>query len=351
VRVVREAYRGFLVEGRQPVCFLRLFLDPATVDVNVHPAKAEVRFRDQRRLFGFLVAQLREGIKQTDMATPGESLLLTQRRREERESPGQALLPNPGSHAPSSPSRGSWSSSSPPSTRRNEDFEVVEVEGRPFELPRPESVAEPLTRDDAALREEWAPVDDLAGPFLQIDRTYLVRALPDGFEIIDQHALHERLTFELLRRDVRAGKVEMQRMLVPHLVEVARSDAELLSGHLESLAEIGIELALMGEDTVAVHGLPVRLRHPDPEGVVRDLIEILARTGKPPQAEDVIEEVLHSNACRSSVMAGDALSEEDIRTLLRRAREVGETDQTCPHARPTRVRFTLADLEKAFHRR
>ena len=119
---------------------------------------------------------------------------------------------------------------------------------------------------------------------------------------------------------------------------------------MESLGRIGIELAVFGEGTMAVHGLPARLRHPDPEGVVRDLIEILGRTGKPPEAEDVIEEVLHSAACRSSIMAGDELTESDIKSLLERAREL-ETDQTCPHSRPTRVKFTLPDLERAFHRR
>ncbi len=99
-----------------------------------------------------------------------------------------------------------------------------------------------------------------------------------------------------------------------------------------------------------MHGLPSRLKHPDAEGVIRDLIEILCRDGKLPQAEDVIEEVLHSAACRSSIMAGDQLDDSAITSLLQRCAEL-ESDQTCPHSRPTRVRFSLADLEKAFHRR
>ena len=102
--------------------------------------------------------------------------------------------------------------------------------------------------------------------------------------------------------------------------------------------------------TIAVHGVPARLKSPDIEGLVRDVAEILARTGKAPAPEEIIEEVLHRAACRSSVMAGDTLSEDEIRTLLERGRQL-ESDQTCPHARPTRVKFTLADLEKAFHRR
>ena len=346
IRALKEGYRGFLEEGRQPVAFLNLAMDPAGVDVNVSPTKSEVRFREERRLFGFIVNTLRESVARTDIATPGDTLLESARRRgawDPAEMPGQAALPDPGALAQGSAAgfpgaareaRGDWTAN------------VREVEGREFELPRPAALQAGIEAERAA----WRPRDDFAGPYLQVAKTYLVRALPDGFEIVDQHALHERLTYEGLLADVRAGVVEVQRLLVPELVEVSRADAELLEGHTEALARLGIELALMGATTIAVSGLPARLRHPDPEGLVRDVAEVLARTGKPPEAEDVLEEVLHSAACRSSIMAGDELTQDAIRALLERASEL-ETDQTCPHARPTRVRFSLADLEKAFHRR
>jgi len=336
-RVLREAYRGFLGEGRQPVVFLRLSLDPAAVDVNVHPAKSEVRLRDHRRLFGFLVNALREAVSRTDMATPGERLIELAARREGATGAAPAL-PDPGPLAPA---------------RAREGFEVREVPGRPFEIPRPERFPDPsgATAEQAGGEEApWGARDDLRGPFLQIARTYLVRSLPDGFEVVDQHALHERLTFELLSRDLARSAIEVQRLLTPELVEASRAEVELVGGHVEALKRTGIELAVFGPTTLAVHGLPARLRHPDVEGLVRDLIDLLARGGRAPGAEEVLEEVLHRAACRSSVMAGDALSEEEIRALLERGREL-ESDQTCPHGRPTRVRFTLADLERAFHRR
>lgn len=335
-RCLRDSYRGFLIEGRQPVAFLSLSMDPAKVDVNVHPAKAEVRFRDQRRMFGFLVSVLRDAVRSTDMATPGERMLEIADRREAAagEDVRQYVLPDPGAR---------------PSGVR--DPGPVFVPGRE-PLPAADPSAVPGTRapgaEDSLAPEQ--PSDELRGPFLQIAKTYLLRAIPDGFEIVDQHALHERLTLEELKVDVQAGRVEVQRALVPELVEVGPAQAELLEGHFEALARIGVQLARFGERTISVNGLPVRLRHPDAEGLVHDLVEILERTGKAPDAADVIEEVLHRAACRSSVMAGDALSETEIRSLLTRARAL-ESDQTCPHARPTRVRFTLADLEKAFHRR
>ena len=119
-------------------------------------------------------------------------------------------------------------------------FEVREVPGRAFEAPYAApsgTVSGPAAGEGAA--DAWAPVDDVRGPFLQVDRTYLVRVVPDGFEVIDQHALHERTTFELLRREVRAGNVETQRMLVPEVVECSRAEVELISSHLEELRRAG----------------------------------------------------------------------------------------------------------------
>ena len=344
MRVLKEAFRGFVEPGRQPVAFLHLSMDPALVDVNVHPAKAEVRFREDRRLFGFLVNALRPAVAQTDMATPGEGLL---RRALSREGlplhPGQGALPDPGGLRDPS--------ALPARPYPREPFVVREVPGEPYRPPaRPgiEELPDYAPAPPPVLTA--AGVDTLPGPFLQIDRTYLVRALPDGFEVVDQHALHERITYEGLLREMQGGQVEVQRLLVPEVVEVSRAELALLIEHREALAKVGIELDAFGETEVAVHGLPSRLRHPDPMGLVRDVAQLLATTGKSPEAADVIEEVLHRAACRSSVMAGDELSEDEIRALLRRGREL-ESDQTCPHSRPTRVRFTLGDLERAFHRR
>ena len=341
-RVLKEGYRGYLVEGRQPVAFLSVAMDPGLVDVNVHPTKSEVRFREQRRLFGFLVNHLREAVARTDIATTGESLLERAHRRgawsPRQDAPGQIQLPDPGALKPA--------------PRGDDTPEVREVAPRSFAVPQwdrrsGDSPAPGATVDPS---QGWEEQDEFKGPFLQIDRTYIVRALPDGFEIIDQHAFHERVTYEGLRAQFRRGRVEVQRRLVPELVEVSRSEVELLQPHLEDLTKTGVELAVFGPATIAVQGLPALLRNPNPEGVVRDVIAVIEKTGRPPSAEDVVEEILHSAACRSSIMAGDALDDSSIRALLERAARL-ENDQTCPHARPTRVRFTLADLEKAFHRR
>ncbi|MDP6762371.1 MAG: DNA mismatch repair endonuclease MutL [Planctomycetota bacterium] len=329
VRCLKDAYRGWVLDGRQPVAFLHLAMDPGAVDVNVHPAKAEVRFRDQRRLFGFLVNALREAASRTEMATPGASMLASAAGRGERGAPGQGAITDPGPLP-----RGSGAA---------EPLVVREVAGAP-----------PIV-DLPGRREEAAPTlaeggDDLAGPYLTIASTYVARAVPDGFELVDQHALHERVTYEELLADARAGAVEVQGYLVPELVELSAAEVDLLARHAGDLARIGIQLEPFGATTVAVGGVPARLRRPDPAELVRVALGVLESRREAPAAEDLLEDVLHSAACRSSAMAGDDLDPAEIRSLLERARAF-DGAPTCPHGRPTRVRFTLADLERAFGRR
>jgi DNA mismatch repair protein MutL len=322
-RVLRDAYRGFLVDGRQPVAFLSLSVDPAQVDVNVHPAKAEVRFRDERRLFGFLVHHLREALRTTDMSTPGESMLA---RVEARAGWQPALSAGSASTLQWAASESSASS--------------------PRELP----LVREVPAAAGGMRRSEAAADSAPLPLMQIAKTYIVRALEDGFEILDQHALHERITFEGLKRDLERGAIEMQRFLVPEVVELSRAQVALVEEHSAQLARLGIAVEPFGATAVAIGGLPARLRRVDPAGLVRDVLELIEERGVPPTSEKILEQVLHRAACRASVMAGDELDDAEMRALLAQGCGI-ESDQTCVHARPTRVRFTLADLEKAFHRR
>jgi DNA mismatch repair protein MutL len=319
VRALKDAYKGFLFDSRQPVAFLALAMDPARVDVNVHPAKSDVRFREERRLFGFLVNAIREAVRTCDMATPGAALVERAIVREER------ALPFTGAHAATAPLR---------SPNVHEPLRVYDLPPRAAPAP-----SAPV-RDDG---------DAVHGPFLQIAATYIVRPVGDGFEIVDQHALHERIQFESLVAEMRRGQVETQRLLVPELVELSRAEVAALAEHVETLARIGIDLQAFGATTIAVQGLPARLARPRPEAIVREVLAAIeaARALEP---ERLLEDVLHRAACRSSVMAGDVLSGEEMRALLERGRHL-LSDQTCVHGRPTRVRFVGADLERAFERR
>ncbi|MDE0895223.1 MAG: hypothetical protein OSB10_01420, partial [Planctomycetota bacterium] len=126
--------------------------------------------------------------------------------------------------------------------------------------------------------EDWAAADDLSGPYLQVDKTYLVRAVANGFEVIDQHALHERLTYELLLLDMRAGKMQTQGLLVPEMLDFSRSEVKLIGQHVDAIRTLGVDLAVFGPTTIAVHGIPARMRRPGVraiggiEGIVEDLV-------------------------------------------------------------------------------
>ncbi|MEQ1894540.1 MAG: DNA mismatch repair endonuclease MutL, partial [Planctomycetota bacterium] len=325
MRCLQEAYRGFNDEKRQPTAFLSLCVPPDSVDVNVHPQKSEVRFREERRLFPFLLNALRGAVARTDMATPGGHMLVPWPRR------GSEARPAFGgpSYVPASSSR-----------PRADEILVREGAGS---LPIDAAPA-----PAAELPLELTPRP--RGPVLQVARTYLVREGADGLEIIDQHALHERVTYERLKAALRAGTPEVQRELVPELVELARSEVHALEPHLASLEKLGIELAIFGPTTVAVHGLSVLLPRRAGPRLVRELVAALADEERLAGPAELLDHVVHSMACRRSVMAGDVLAPEEIEALLAAADRL-EHDQTCPHGRPTRVRFSLAELERAFHRR
>jgi len=343
IRCAREAFRGWVMDGRHPSGFLSLSLDPSRVDVNVHPTKSEVRFRDERRVFGFLLTRMKDAVAESDVATPGEHLLDSAQRRgawsPRADAPGQGMLPDPGVLRPVTNAGGT----PPPAVRA--------VDGPPLELePRSTEAATEHVAERPGAGSGWEARDEIAGPYMQIAKTYLLRPLADGFEIIDQHALHERSTLNEINHAVRTGALEIQRLLVPALVELSRDEVSLLSTHRDSLAKVGVQLEPFGETTVAVQGLPALLKHPDAEGLVRDVAEHLKESGKAPEVDVLCEHVLHRMACRSSIMAGDVLTDDDIQALLERAAR-WENDQTCAHGRPTRVHFSLSDLEKAFHRR
>ena len=341
IRCLSDAFHGLIDGGRHPVAFLTLAMNPAQVDVNVHPTKSEVRFRDSRRVFGFLRKALREIALSTDASTPGDHMLNALERRGEwcagEPSLAQHELPDPSRFA---------------AEREREPLVVRELPGtnQPGTPATSSGVPTPIEDLPPSEPSPWAARDERKGPFLVVDQTYILRTLPDGFEIVDQHALHERLTFEGLKADLASGQLEVQHFLMPELIEVDRAEVTLVSKHLELLAEVGIEVSVFGETTLAVQGLPARFRNPKAEEVLSGALHSLrTRDGKLDKL-DLLEDVLHSAACRSSVMAGDELDDSEIESLLERAAATGN-DQTCPHGRPTRVRFSNSDLERAFHRK
>ncbi len=311
-RAVREGYRDFLPSGRHPVAFLFLSLDPSTVDPNVHPTKIEVRFRDSRNLFSLVHRTILEGLRAAGAATPGASVGPLARRE-----------PAPPREEPT-------------------PFDFPDLGAPPIRKAPPPAAP-------ASVPPSTVPTPDPRARYLQLHDTYLVRETEEGFEILDQHALHERISLEELRAQFRRGAVESQRLLVPEVVEATRAEAAFLESIAPLLPRAGLDISPFGDTEVAIRAVPACLRRLDAKGLLADLCG-LAREGEAPEPERILEEALERMACRSSLMAGDRLEPEEIETLIRRGAALPH-DATCAHARPTRVRFTLADLEKAFRRR
>ena len=324
LRAVREGVREFVPVGHSPALVLMLGIPPDRVDVNVHPQKTEVRFRDERLVMGTIIRVLRRGLSRSPWAT--------------RRLGGIGGEPDPGA----APSRAGFPSGgfAPPS-----DHWQRRSEGRAG--PRGSAVAEGTAPPPELPLE---PVEaGGAGSFLSVARTYLLREVPGGLEILDQHALHERVNLEELRAEIRAGAVVCQPLLIPALVDVDRGELELLLGKAEAFRQLGVEIEAFGETTLALRSVPARLSRLQPDALVRDLLEI-AREHRSASPEQLQEETLHRMSCRAAVMAGDYVDAQALGDLLRRGAALPQ-DRTCAHGRPVRVFLSLEDLERAFYRR
>jgi DNA mismatch repair protein MutL len=179
--------------------------------------------------------------------------------------------------------------------------------------------------------------------------TYLVFEVAAGLAIVDQHALHERVLLEQLKERIAAGALEVQRLLVPAIVEFPATDADLVLAESEALAKLGLSVERFGGTSIAVHSIPALLAHRGPAHILGGIVERL-REGRPAGGKAVLfDALLHSMACRSAVMAGDRLDEAQIAELMRRA-DLVDTRQGCAHGRPTALHVSFRDLERHFRR-
>ncbi len=398
MHALREAYRGLTEPGRHPAAVLILDMPPADVDVNVHPTKSEVRFRDGGRIHGLVHSGVREKLLGSDLtpiaqpksdsglglpgvATSGETPRDDVRARladffkgrldlaadsSPGRPPGASDLPGNGaSSLPSFPPLGPGTSAYGAPARITSSFNAwasaskhalpdpTEAASRPVatgesgDLPDRSLPPEaPATAATAANVERLLP----AGlPALQLHNSYLVAESPDGLVIIDQHALHERIMYEDLLARVSRGPMEAQRLLIPQTIEASSSQIAMLEQIQPLLAKLGIDVSPFGPGAVAVHAFPSFLERLDPALFVRELLEKGEQELLDLHEEELLHEVLDMMACKAAVKAGDPLTPAEIEALLAR-RELIERSSNCPHGRPTTLRLSLRDLEKQFKR-
>jgi DNA mismatch repair protein MutL len=307
---VQEAYRGLLLTGRQPIAFLRFDLPAEMVDVNVHPAKMEVRFRDPSRLYRLVLSALRSKFLASDLGT-------------------RLVPPQPsGPAAPSQP---------PPWPR---EAAPVATSWLPAAVePRP---AGPAAEPPRFGGEAAAPAERA----VQMHDRYIVVETAAGIEVIDQHALHERLLYERLKSAVAAGGLEVQRLLVPETVELSPAEMELAVEHAATLGQAGMQVEGFGGTTVIVSSKPALAGAAPAATLVREVLGRLAAAGTGPLP---VDEVLHGMACKAAIKAGDPLSPAEVDALVRDRRIVPESHH-CPHGRPTSLTLTRHDLDRQFRR-
>lgn len=335
---VRSAYEGLLTKGMQPAWFLFLTLDPADVDVNVHPAKLEVRFRDPDRVQRLVRGAVRDALLRADLAP---SIGLHGENRRDVDVHGEAR--RDAGAAPYLDSVKEALSDFLVAARDAPRGDETTWRGhRSAAAAAPSAVAAAAASHREALPR---PVTR----YLQVRDTFLVFETGDGLAIVDQHALHERIRLEELHARVHEGGLEVQRFLTPPVVELPSADAEILVAEADALARLGIEIGAFGPTSVAVHALPSLLGDRDPAPLVHDLVEKLREGRAPGHREHLVESILHSMACRSAVMAGDPLTESQIAELLRRA-DLIDTSAGCAHGRPTALRISFRDLGRHFRR-
>ncbi|MGM0583473.1 MAG: DNA mismatch repair endonuclease MutL [Pseudomonadota bacterium] len=333
---LRAAYQDVLHSGRHPAAALYIDCDPHLVDVNVHPAKTEVRFRAPGVARGLVVSALRPArapARAPAAPTVGEAAL-----GEFRPEPG-AAPPRPGFAVPR-PSSAALS--------------------RAFEGQAPPPLQPGLSEAPEAFRsarvEEAGPAE-LEGEDLplgvaraQIHENYIVAQTAEGMVIVDQHAAHERLVYERLKRQLDETGVARQALLIPQIVELPGDDAERVLAAAGALAEAGLAVEPFGPGAVAVREVPAEVGQPDASALLRDVADELAEAGERGAVRARLDAVLSRMACHGSVRSGRRMSGPEMNALLREMEATPRSGQ-CNHGRPTYVTLSLAQIEKLFGRR
>lgn len=321
---LRLAYRDVVPAGRHAVAALRLTVPDEALDVNVHPAKTELRFADANGVRSLVIGAIGRALaRPVSLASAPVAL------------PTLALRPPPSlgyplSAPPSGPARG-----------------FAEAELALAAPPSARSFTPPAPLPDVA------PAADhpLGAPLGQILDTYILAAAPDGaLVLVDQHAAHERLTEERLRSEFEAGRIAAQPLLVPVVVDFSPSEAARLLAEADTLLKLGLEIEAFGPGAILVRSLPAALKNPDAAGLLRDLAEEFAESDVPLALEARLDAALAKLACHRSIRAGRRLQREEMEALLREM-EATPNAATCSHGRPTFLKLTRAELEKMFGRR
>ena len=368
-----EPFRGIIEPGRHPTAVLMIEMSPAGVDVNVHPQKAEVRFRDSGVVHSVVYHAVKRALADADLTASFQSLRPPAWRGDPR-----AIMPSIAS-APRDPSLADTAATqvdsasfvdyfkrfTRPATREPLSFDAIRraVEAAPVELPptadKPPQAHDPAPPDAGRVPAVEPAVEPPTPSFmpipaarlLQVHNSFVVTQDEQGVLIVDQHALHERVMFESLLARVTQSDLESQRLLTPVVVEAAPAQIARLDELATLLTRIGVEASPLGPRQVAVHAFPTFLfdRRVEPAEFLTDLFDKASASDFVPGSEDALRDVLDMMACKAAVKAGDKMSDSELHELMR-LRDAVERSSNCPHGRPTTVRLSIRELERLFGR-
>ena len=328
VGAVRGAYADVLARDRHPVVALFLDLPAHDVDVNVHPAKTEVRFRDAALIRGLIVSALKAALMTGGTRT---STTVASSALDRLTSTGQG-------------STYAFAEPRPSPGLLREAAAFYEPQQRNFIDAPP--LARPLDQPQAPAASPF-PLGVARG---QLHNTYIVAQTGDGIVIVDQHAAHERLMLDRMQRAIAKKGIERQALLIPEVVDLDGPSVDRLTSRAAELAELGLILEPFGPDTILVREVPALLKGGDVKALIRDLADEIAEYGNTLSLKERLDEICSTMACHSAVRAGRSLSLEEMNALLREMEATPLSGQ-CNHGRPTYVELKLADVEKLFGRR
>lgn len=340
LHAIREAYRGLLEPNKYPVVFLFLKMPPEQFDVNVHPTKVEVRFDNANQVHSEVLAVLRDKLLSTNLDVEGIAPLTeshesypgsdSYRRKERIQQAMAEFFKKPASAQ----------------QQRSFTFSGSSVGGYSTQPRQADSLALPALPafETPEQIENWQ-----RRQYLQIHNSYILLQSEEGFVVIDQHALHERILYEQMVRELQQGNLPSQRLLMPHSFEVTNLQLEAYESQKDLFVKLGIELEPFGPNTLAVQTFPVLLSKVDPVAFTQETLDKLADEGPGTDREQLVHEVLDMAACKAAIKAGDPLTDQEMAQLLK-DKDIVQRTSRCPHGRPTTISFSLKELEKQFKR-
>jgi DNA mismatch repair protein MutL len=359
---LRAAYAETIPHGRYPVSVLAIDIDPALVDVNVHPAKSDVRFRDPGLLRGLIIGAIRQGLARDGdrAATTGAAGLMRAFRPEAfRAEAGRPEAYRADAGRPAAP----WSAAASP----YRPFEAGATAPGGFRERQADFVdfATPSARSEPAFADAAIPSSafvsstepgqeepqrhPLGAARAQIHANYIVAQTEDGLVIVDQHAAHERLVFEAMRTALHSRAIPAQALLIPEIVDLPEDDCDRLVAHAEEFSALGLGIERFGPGAIAVRETPSMLGEMDAAGLIRQLADELAEWDTASGLKNKLEYLAATMACHGSVRSGRRMRPEEMNALLRQMEATPGSGQ-CNHGRPTYIELKLSDIERLFGR-